>query len=211
MAALVRTARSRLLARKGRPALNEGNLVMRVTIFGTGYVGLVTGTCLAEVGNDVVCVDVDAGKVARLERGEIPIYEPGPRAARARQPSQRTPEVHDRRRHSDGAGAGCLHRGRHAARRGRQRGSDARARSRAHDRPHADQARRRRQQVDRAGRHRRLGARRDRGRARRARRRASRSMSSRIRNSSRRAMRCRTACARTASSSAPTARARSTC
>ena len=50
---------------------------MRVTIFGTGYVGLVTGTCLAEVGNDVVCVDVDAGKIARLERGDIPIYEPG--------------------------------------------------------------------------------------------------------------------------------------
>ena len=50
---------------------------MRVTIFGTGYVGLVTGTCLAEVGNHVVCVDVDAGKIARLERGEIPIYEPG--------------------------------------------------------------------------------------------------------------------------------------
>jgi UDPglucose 6-dehydrogenase len=50
---------------------------MRVTIFGTGYVGLVTGTCLAEVGNDVVCIDVDADKIARLERGEIPIYEPG--------------------------------------------------------------------------------------------------------------------------------------
>ena len=50
---------------------------MRVTIFGTGYVGLVTGTCLAEVGNDVVCVDVDADKIARLSRGEIPIYEPG--------------------------------------------------------------------------------------------------------------------------------------
>jgi UDPglucose 6-dehydrogenase len=50
---------------------------MRVTIFGTGYVGLVTGTCLAEVGNDVVCVDVDAHKIERLERGEIPIYEPG--------------------------------------------------------------------------------------------------------------------------------------
>ncbi|HET7360210.1 MAG TPA: UDP-glucose/GDP-mannose dehydrogenase family protein [Rhodanobacteraceae bacterium] len=50
---------------------------MKVTIFGTGYVGLVSGTCLAEMGNHVVCVDVDAGKVARLERGEIPIYEPG--------------------------------------------------------------------------------------------------------------------------------------
>ena len=50
---------------------------MRITIFGTGYVGLVTGACLAEVGNDVVCVDVDAGKIARLEAGEIPIFEPG--------------------------------------------------------------------------------------------------------------------------------------
>ena len=50
---------------------------MRITIFGTGYVGLVTGTCLAEVGNDVICVDVDAGKVARLNKGEIPIFEPG--------------------------------------------------------------------------------------------------------------------------------------
>lgn len=50
---------------------------MRVAIFGTGYVGLVTGTCLAEVGNEVICVDVDALKVARLERGEIPIFEPG--------------------------------------------------------------------------------------------------------------------------------------
>ncbi|MEP6882869.1 MAG: UDP-glucose/GDP-mannose dehydrogenase family protein [Dokdonella sp.] len=50
---------------------------MRVSIFGTGYVGLVTGTCLAEVGNDVICIDVDAHKVARLKRGEIPIFEPG--------------------------------------------------------------------------------------------------------------------------------------
>ncbi|MGH8050750.1 MAG: UDP-glucose dehydrogenase family protein [Arenimonas sp.] len=50
---------------------------MRVTIFGTGYVGLVTGTCLAEVGNHVVCVDVDNAKVDGLNNGVIPIYEPG--------------------------------------------------------------------------------------------------------------------------------------
>jgi UDPglucose 6-dehydrogenase len=50
---------------------------MRVTIFGTGYVGLVTGSCLAEVGHDVVCVDIDAAKVEGLNRGVVPIYEPG--------------------------------------------------------------------------------------------------------------------------------------
>ena len=50
---------------------------MKVTVFGSGYVGLVTGACFAEVGNSVVCVDIDAGKVARLQNGEIPIHEPG--------------------------------------------------------------------------------------------------------------------------------------
>ena len=50
---------------------------MKVTIFGTGYVGLVTGICLAEVGNDVVCVDIDQDKIDKLNQGIVPIYEPG--------------------------------------------------------------------------------------------------------------------------------------
>jgi UDPglucose 6-dehydrogenase len=50
---------------------------MKVTIFGSGYVGLVTGACLAEAGNHVVCIDIDAAKVARLNAGEVPIHEPG--------------------------------------------------------------------------------------------------------------------------------------
>ena len=50
---------------------------MRITVFGTGYVGLVTGTCLADAGHDVLCVDVDPAKVEALNQGEVPIYEPG--------------------------------------------------------------------------------------------------------------------------------------
>jgi UDPglucose 6-dehydrogenase len=50
---------------------------MRIGVVGTGYVGLVTGTCFADSGNTVTCLDIDAGKIARLEAGEVPIYEPG--------------------------------------------------------------------------------------------------------------------------------------
>ena len=57
---------------------------MKITVFGTGYVGLVTGACLADTGHEVLCVDVDPAKVDALERGDIPIYEPGLAALVAR-------------------------------------------------------------------------------------------------------------------------------
>jgi UDPglucose 6-dehydrogenase len=50
---------------------------MKLTVVGAGYVGLVTGACFAEMGNDVLCVDLDADKIATLQRGEVPIHEPG--------------------------------------------------------------------------------------------------------------------------------------
>jgi len=50
---------------------------MKVTVFGSGYVGLVTGACLADAGNHVVCVDIDAKKIELLNSGHVPIYEPG--------------------------------------------------------------------------------------------------------------------------------------
>ena len=50
---------------------------MKLAVIGTGYVGLVTGTCFADSGNDITCVDIDAEKVASLNKGHVPIYEPG--------------------------------------------------------------------------------------------------------------------------------------
>jgi UDPglucose 6-dehydrogenase len=55
----------------------QGFVKQRVTVIGTGYVGLVTGTCLSHIGHTVVCVDIDEAKVARMQRGKVPIYEPG--------------------------------------------------------------------------------------------------------------------------------------
>ena len=57
---------------------------MKITIIGSGYVGLVTGACLADTGNQVLCIDLDAGKIERLRQGEIPIHEPGLDAVVAR-------------------------------------------------------------------------------------------------------------------------------
>ncbi|MFQ5753067.1 MAG: UDP-glucose 6-dehydrogenase, partial [bacterium] len=50
---------------------------MHISVIGTGYVGLVTGTCFAEFGNNVICVDVDEEKINNLNRSKLPIYEPG--------------------------------------------------------------------------------------------------------------------------------------
>jgi len=49
---------------------------MNISVIGTGYVGLVTGTCLAETGNDVLCVDINEEKVKQMQQGVVPIYEP---------------------------------------------------------------------------------------------------------------------------------------
>ena len=49
---------------------------MDITVVGTGYVGLVTGTCLAETGNDVLCIDIDESKIEIMKSGQVPIYEP---------------------------------------------------------------------------------------------------------------------------------------
>jgi UDPglucose 6-dehydrogenase len=58
-------------------AFERGQTIMKITVIGTGYVGLVTGTCLSEVGNDVICFDTDSSKIAALKEGVLPIWEPG--------------------------------------------------------------------------------------------------------------------------------------
>ncbi len=71
---------------------------MKIAVVGTGYVGLVTATCLAESGNDVVGIDKDAAKIATLESGKLPIYEPGLAGIGAAQPARATLDLHDRPR-----------------------------------------------------------------------------------------------------------------
>ena len=60
-----------------RTSTIEQGFVLKITIFGSGYVGLVTGACFANVGNQVICVDIDQAKVDALNAGHVPIYEPG--------------------------------------------------------------------------------------------------------------------------------------
>ncbi len=89
---------------------------MRVTIFGSGYVGLVTGACLADAGNHVICVDVDAGKIERLNRGEVPIHEPGLEAHHPPQRPGQAPGIHHRRKAGRGPRPVPADRRRHARR-----------------------------------------------------------------------------------------------
>ena len=128
---------------------------MKITIIGTGYVGLVTGACLAEIGNDVFCLDVDPRKIDILNNGGVPIHEPGLQEiiARTRAAGRITfsTDVEGERR----ARRDPVHRRRHAARRRRLRRPAIRARGGAQHRPPHERLQGDRRQVDGAGRHRR--------------------------------------------------------
>ena len=93
---------------------------MRIVMIGAGYVGLVSGACLADFGHEVVCVEVDASKVAALRQGHVPIYEPGLSELVIANPGRRTAVVHDQPERGGPRREGDLHRRRHAlARRSR--------------------------------------------------------------------------------------------
>jgi UDPglucose 6-dehydrogenase len=87
---------------------------MKLCVVGTGYVGLVAGTCFAESGNDVICVDNVAAKIDALRRGEVPIYEPGLEELIRRNVAEGTPRVLDRPAGRREEEPRLLHRRRHA-------------------------------------------------------------------------------------------------
>ena len=161
---------------------------MHVAVIGSGYVGLVAGACLAETGNDVVCADMDADKIARLQRNEIPIYEPGLEPMVAAEPGRGPAHLHHRPRRPRCGAARVVF-----IAVGTPPGEDGSA-----DLQHVlavakeigrnmNDAQGRRHQVHRAGRHRREGAGRHRGRDH-----ARRSPSAPTPSSSRKARRSRT-------------------
>ena len=139
---------------------------MKITMIGTGYVGLVTGTCFAEVGNDVLCVDVDPRKIAILNDGGVPIHEPGLEAMVRRNAAAGRLRFTTDVGRVGRAWRAAVHRGRHPAGRGRQCRHAVRDRRGAHHRPPHGGTEDRRRQVDGARGHCRPRARGDRRGAR---------------------------------------------
>ena len=128
---------------------------MRIAMIGSGYVGLVSGACFAQFGHDVVCVDKDAGKIDRLRKGEMPIYEPGLDELVADNVEAGRLAFTHRSRRGGGRRRRGVHRGRHAdpARR-RPCRPDLCLCRRRRDRRRDPRLHRGRHQVDGAGRHR---------------------------------------------------------
>ena len=91
---------------------------MRIVMVGAGYVGLVSGACLADFGHEVVCVEVDESKVLGLREGRVPIYEPGLSELVLANQAGGPAFVHDQPERGGAWGAGDLHRRRHTFARG---------------------------------------------------------------------------------------------
>ena len=87
---------------------------MNIAVVGSGYVGLVSGTCYAESGNEVFCVDIDKERIAQLCEGKIPIYEPGLEELVRRNLKEGRLRFHHRHRRSDQAVDGLVHCGWHS-------------------------------------------------------------------------------------------------